>query len=294
MCAYALALRAADVRKVFAMDYGAAEYAAENAEGQVVHLAPMLGANFLAYFVVDILNASRLPQPFLPLDWVHHTLAFCFTLAGIAFDSSNTVLAPIMGLQELPSIFLTITTMGYMHLGVQLCFLLTFLGTRVILCSIAAAAKLAQHASCRERFATLAALEEASSATVSRGADKEALHDLPLVHRPLHHLDRSHIVAARHKLLFRGPDRPQSPNACKIKFSHAIFAPYVQNHTDLLEEQYDEFLDVLCLGSVRICHHLAVSDMATRAMEKATPLVYIHSPRRSVCGVRVHARTEVS
>jgi hypothetical protein len=153
-CSYTLSTRLPDVVKVLSLQYGNLEFEPENLLCVSWACFPVvLGSNFVAYFVVDMLNHSRYRRPFDLVDWLHHVLGIGFTLSGIAFESPNGILASLMGLQELSTMFLSLMSMGYKHIAVKLCFGLTFIAVRVLLGSFTALTKVVQHSSCPVLYA---------------------------------------------------------------------------------------------------------------------------------------------
>jgi hypothetical protein len=125
----------------------------------------MLAANLAAFFLVDMANSAKHTIPFTATDWVHHSLGALFTVSGIVLDSPNTLLSPLIGLQELSSVFLVLIYMGWKQPLLRTCFAVSFMVIRLGLGSFAVAMKMLQHGSCTTNAliptlpATLAAAE---------------------------------------------------------------------------------------------------------------------------------------
>lgn len=89
---------------------------------------------FLGYLAADMLNRHLLRRPFKALDWFHHVIATVYTTVCTIMLPATSLDAALIGSQELSSVFLTLTDLGYAHeRSVKALFIAAFILLRVVL-----------------------------------------------------------------------------------------------------------------------------------------------------------------
>ena len=90
----------------------------------------MISNVFLGYLVVDTLTRKRNAQPFKVIDWIHHALAATYAAAD-QWISPASLNAPLMAIQEVSSVFLTLAHLKVEHAWVKYGFLASFFFMRI-------------------------------------------------------------------------------------------------------------------------------------------------------------------
>jgi hypothetical protein len=126
-------------------------YASQPKSWQLALLPPVLiTSDMAAYFIVDMLNRAKHTQ-FTRTDWVHHALALSLGVLGVSMDSPNTVLFPLTIIQELSSVFYGLICLGFKRSTfIRVCFLSTFVLTRLYIGFYVGVTKVLQQLSCKD------------------------------------------------------------------------------------------------------------------------------------------------